>query len=265
MKFHSTPYGGVVLLATWAFAGVAFSAQAKPYRAPTSLPPSQSSTPNLGTTPRPAAGSQVLHSQGLMESASPPRTTVVLRFAVQSEAQANLSGLSSNACPRSDGIDRTDDVMREQRPLTVDPKLLDKIATVMQEKLSKTTTATLNTEPEDIPLGASVISGCITRAKAGNSAKRLVGLNYGASHLEAHIVVLSKARSGWLTEDSFDIRVKGGDLLPALGPIGLAAHAVEDTQQTLSADAKKMANRVLKRMAKDAKRAKQTRDAARFD
>ena len=168
--------------------------------------------------------------------------------------------LSSKACTRPDGVDQPADGASEQKPMTVDPKLLDKIAAVMQEKLAKKTVATLNTEPRDIPLGAYVISGCITRAKGGNSAKRLVGLNYGASHLEAHIVVLSKTENGWHTEDSFDIRVKGGDLLPALGPIGLAVHAVEDTQQSLSADAKKMASEVLKRMARVAKHEEQTKD-----
>jgi hypothetical protein len=48
-----------------------------------------------------------------------------------------------------------------------------------------------------------------------------------------HVVVLSRTKDGWDPKDTFDIQVKGGDILPPLGPIGLAAHAARDTRQTL--------------------------------
>ena len=49
------------------------------------------------------------------------------------------------------------------------------------------------------------------------------------------------------------MQVKGGDLLPPLGPAGLALHAVRDTRQSLSADAKKVADRIVKKLSKDMK------------
>ena len=51
--------------------------------------------------------------------------------------------------------------------------------------------------------------------------------------------------------DTFDIQVKGGNLLPPLGPAVLAVHALRDTHQGLSADAKKLADRILKRLSQD--------------
>lgn len=53
--------------------------------------------------------------------------------------------------------------------------------------------------------------------------------------------------------DAFDIEVKGGNLLPPVGPIGLALHAARDSHQTLSADARKVADRILKRLNRDRK------------
>lgn len=123
-------------------------------------------------------------------------------------------------------------------------------------------TVMVNPDPKDIPVAALVISGCITKANGGNSAERLIGLNLGASHLGVHVVVLSRTKDGWDPKDTFDIQVKGGDILPPLGPIGLGVHAARDTRQTLSADAKQLADKVLKQLAKDTKARKQ---AARAD
>jgi hypothetical protein len=76
-------------------------------------------------------------------------------------------------------------------------------------------------------------------------------MNIGASRIEAHVIVLSKTKAGFTTVDSFDIQVKGGDPLPPLGPVGLAIHAAREPGQTLSADAKKLADQLLKKLAKD--------------
>jgi hypothetical protein len=45
----------------------------------------------------------------------------------------------------------------------------------------------------------------------------------------------------------FDVSVKAGNLLPPLGPAGVVLHGVKETRQTLNADAKKLADQILKK------------------
>jgi hypothetical protein len=135
----------------------------------------------------------------------------------------------------------------------VDPKVLDAISDELLKKLSKKMSVIADPDQSAIPVGALVISGCITRAKGGNAATRLIGMNVGASHLNVHVVALSKTKDGWSPVDSFDIQVKGGDVLPPLGPAGMAVHVARDTQQSLSADAKKVADHILKKLSQDTK------------
>lgn len=135
----------------------------------------------------------------------------------------------------------------------MDPKILDEISGEMQKRLSKKMAVMVNPDPTAIPVGALVISGCITKANAGNAASRLIGMNVGASHLGVHVVALTRTKNGWSPMDTFDIQVKGGDVLPPLGPAGLAVHAAKDPQQTLSVDAKKLADHILKKLSQDMK------------
>jgi len=79
----------------------------------------------------------------------------------------------------------------------------------------------------------------------------MVGMNLGASRIGAHVVVLSKTEAGFNPVDSFDIQVKGADPLPPIGPIGLAIHAAKEPAQTLSADGKKLADQISKKLRKD--------------
>lgn len=254
MTLRSNAYRGTLLSLSIAFAGIAFFAHSGSLMAQTPAGLSQSNVPILSSGQQLSAGNiQNLHGRSLIGTPPALRPVVVLRFAVQSNPQASLRSPSNDACPRRNSGDHPKLDVPDRELLTVDPLLLDKLFTAMTEKLSKKTDVTLSAAPETIPLGALIISGCVTRAQAGNSAKRLVGLNYGASRLEAHIVVLSNDSTGLHSEDSFDVRVKGGDLLPPLGPIGLGVHAVQDTRQNLSADAKRMADKVVKRLAKDKK------------
>ena len=176
------------------------------------------------------------------------RTAVVLRFAVETQPVTDTALLSTKACPETDVVP-----LPGTPTTTVDPKILNNITAEMEKRLSKNMTVMVNPEPNAIPVGALVISGCITRANAGNAAARLVGMNVGASHLGVHIVALSRTDYGWAAVDIFDVKVKGGDLLPPIGPIGLAAHAAKDTRQGLSTEAKKLADHVVKKLAKDMK------------
>src|SRR5258707_3791685 len=95
----------------------------------------------------------------------------------------------------------------------------------------------LDADASTIPIGSLVISGCITRADAGNAAGRMVGMNLGTSYLAAHVRILSEMRSGLVGLDEFDVQAKGGKVLPPIGPIRLAAHAASERRETLSADA----------------------------
>lgn len=203
-------------------------------------------------------------SNPVSDSSSSPaalqRTAVVLRFAVQSQPLSDTPALSARACPQVPAAAPPSDAGSadaSQKPIKVDPAILDKITVEMRNKLSKKMTVLVNPDPQSIPLGAIVISGCITRANAGNSTERLLGMGLGSSHLNVHVVVLSRVKDGWNSVDTFDIRIKGGILLPPLGPVGLAVHVARDTQQTLSADAKKLADKILKRLATDMKAKKQ--------
>ena len=178
------------------------------------------------------------------------RTAVVLRFAVETQPVTDATVLSAKACLETERGMASPDTATN---IAVDPKILNNITEEMEKRLSKKMSVMVNPDPNVIPVGALVISGCITKANAGNSAARLVGMNLGASHLGVHIVALSRTDHGWAPTDTFDVKVKGGDLLPPLGPIGLAAHAAKDTRQGLSTEAKKLADQVVKKLAKDMK------------
>ncbi|WP_446743076.1 DUF4410 domain-containing protein [Silvibacterium acidisoli] len=192
-----------------------------------------------------SAGSSSTGSQQPADPLPPRKTAVILRFAVQSQPASDSSALSVLACPAPVATGEP------QKPITVDPKILDAISAEMQKKLSEKMTVMVNPEPTAIPEGAMVITGCITRSDAGNGAERLIGMGLGTSHLNVHVVALTRTRNGWSPYDTFDIQVKGGSLLPPLGPVGLAVHAARDTQQTLSADARKLADKILKQLKKD--------------
>jgi hypothetical protein len=76
-------------------------------------------------------------------------------------------------------------------------------------------------------------------------------MNVGASRLNVHVVALSRTKDGWSPVDTFDIQVKGGNILPPVGPAGLAVNAARDTRLGLSADAKKLAGRISKKLTQD--------------
>lgn len=93
-------------------------------------------------------------------------------------------------------------------------------------------------------------------------AGRMVGFNLGASRLNAHVVFLSKGETGFTPVTSFDLKVKGRILLPPLGPYGVAVHAVRQPRLTLSADARKLARQVAKRLQNDMQRQDRVAEAS---
>jgi hypothetical protein len=106
--------------------------------------------------------------------------------------------------------------------------------------------------PPAVPAeGSLVFTGCFTGADAGNAAKRLVGVGLGASNLSAHVRVFYVGASGSVPVDEFDLAVKGSNKLPPLGPAGLTFNTLSEKRETLQADAKRLADSILKKLKKD--------------
>lgn len=144
--------------------------------------------------------------------------------------------------------------------LSFDPETLGAISNELQKKLAKQKmTVMLNPDTSSIPVGGLIVSGCIVNAEKGNAAKRIIGLGWGASRLGAHVVLLSKTKTGFTTVDSFDLQVKGRSLTPPT-PVTVAAHAARSRTQTLSADGKKLADRIAKKLDGDMKQQKKVAD-----
>jgi Domain of unknown function (DUF4410) len=71
-------------------------------------------------------------------------------------------------------------------------KLIDTISAELQKRLAEKMDARIG-EPADQPAaGTLLLAGCLTTIDPGNAAKRMAGMNLGASHLAAHVVVQLK-------------------------------------------------------------------------
>lgn len=182
--------------------------------------PAQSAEQDNNKPPTSLAGAQDQPGNQSFVAGSTPRTAVVLRFAVESQPVTDTSALSARACSQTGGAAASAGTALPTANPTVDPKILDAISDELQKKLSKKMAVMVNPAPRDIPVGALVISGCITKANGGNATARLVGMDVGASHIGVHVVALSRTNDGWNPVDTFDLQVKGGDILPPLGPVG---------------------------------------------
>lgn len=187
-------------------------------------------------------------------SADQQPTAVVLKFAVQSQSMPGTAALSLQACPDNHdsesnaGASASAADAAKNNP-TIDPKLLDGISGALQLDLSeKQISVMVDPDPDTVPVGAQIISGCIVQAQKGSVGKRMVGFGWGASRIGAHVVVLSKTETGFAPVDSFDVQVKARNILPPIGAVGLAVHAAKAPTQTLSADAKELAGQIVKKL-----------------
>jgi hypothetical protein len=184
------------------------------------------------------------------------RTAVVFRFAVQSESAQDAPALSLQACAQDTGAAQQStpktagpDSAASSNAATVDPKVLDVLSNELQKGLSqKGMSVIVGPDPNTIPVGSLIITGCISNAKKGSAAGRMVGMGLGASQLGAHVLVLSKAETGFSPVSSRDLQVKGRTLLPPAGPAGVAVHAVREPLLTIPADAKKLAHQILEKI-----------------
>jgi hypothetical protein len=192
-------------------------------------------------------------------SASPSRqpTVAIFRFAVQSEA-TDTAPPSSRVCSRYTGDANARANSAAPDKLTVDPKVLDAISNELRQALSKKKmTVMAEPDPDAIPVGSYVVCGRIFKARKGSAAGRMFGLGLGASHLGAHIVLLSKTESGFAPIDSFDLKLKGRNLFPPGASTAVVQATIMEKRQNLQGLARKLAERVAKRLDGDLKQPRQ--------
>ncbi|MBV8857561.1 MAG: DUF4410 domain-containing protein [Acidobacteria bacterium] len=184
-------------------------------------------------------------------SASRQPTVAIFRFALQSET-TDVAAPSSQVCSQytSDANARAGSAAPDR--LTVEPKILDAISNELRQALSKKKVAVLlDPDPDAIPVGSTVVCGRIFKARKGSAAGRMFGLGLGASHLNAHIVLLSKTEGGFTPTDSFDLKLKGRNLFPPGASTAVVQATIMEKRQNLQGLARKLADKVAKRLDGD--------------
>jgi hypothetical protein len=173
-----------------------------------------------------------------------PKQALILPFAVANNAAAT-PGASGDACPKTPNPNNN---LADTNP----QKLIDAISAELQKKLAKKMETRIGQPADELATGTLVLAGCLTTIDPGNPAKRMAGMNLGASHLAAHVVVQLKTEDALVAVKEFDATAKGAMTLPPLGVVGVATHAAAERRETLNADAKRLADQILKTMSKKA-------------
>jgi Domain of unknown function (DUF4410) len=193
-----------------------------------------------------ALANVVAYSQAIAADAtaaqSKPKQALILPFAVANNAAAT-PGASGDACPKTPGNNLAD---------TNSQKLIDTISAKLQKKLAKKMDARIGQPGDELATGTLVLAGCLTTIDPGNAVKPMAGMNLGASHLAAHVVVQLKTEDALVAFKEFDATAKGSKALPPLSVVGVATHAAAERKETLNADAKRLADEILKTMSKKA-------------
>jgi hypothetical protein len=167
---------------------------------------------------------------------------LILPFAVASDAAAT-PGASGDACPKTPGNDIS---------ATNSQKLIDAVAAELQKQLMKKMETRIGQPGDPLVPGTLLLAGCLTTIDPGNPAKRMAGMNLGASELAAHVVVQLKTADALVAVKEFDATAKGAKKLPPLSVVGVATHAAAERKETLSADAKRLADEIVKTLSKPA-------------
>ncbi|HTZ60890.1 MAG TPA: DUF4410 domain-containing protein [Acidobacteriaceae bacterium] len=192
-----------------------------------------------------ALGGAVAYGQatasGAPSTQPKPTQALILPFAVANNATAT-PGPSGDACPKPP--DPNNDLAD-----TDTQKLIETISTELQKKLGKKMTARVGAPGDDTATGTLIVAGCLTTVDPGNAAKRMAGMNLGASHLGAHVVAKMKTADGLVLVKEFDATAKGSKVMPPIGPVGVATHAAAERRETLNADAKRLAGEIAKNLS----------------
>jgi hypothetical protein len=204
-----------------------------------------------------------IQQQPVSESSAPASqqpTVAIFKFTVQSETAT--AAPSSRPCSQYIADANARAGSNAQDKLTVDPKILDAISDELRQALSKKKMAVMaEPDPDAIPVGSSVVCGHIFKARKGSAAGRMVGLGFGASHLGAHVVLLSKTESGFTPIDSFDLKLKGRNLFPPGASTAVVQATIMEKRQNLQGLARKLADGVVKRLDDDLKQPRLTAKA----
>jgi hypothetical protein len=172
---------------------------------------------------------------------SKPKQALILPFAVANDAAAT-PGASGDACPKTP--DPKNDVA-DSNP----QKLIDTISAELQKKLAKKMDTRIGQPTDQLASGTLLLAGCLTTIDPGNAAKRMAGMNLGASRLAAHVVVQLKTADALVAVKEFDATTEGSMKLPPLGMVGVATHAAAEKRETLDADAKRLADEIFKTLS----------------
>jgi hypothetical protein len=182
-------------------------------------------------TDSPAPKSAVLYGfANITDSAALPEGPVKQTCSAYAISAASSSGKTTNPPTQEEAV-----------------QLAKGVAEELAKRLSKKMPVTVAKPGDTPPEGSLVITGCFVSADRGNAAARLIGLGLGASHLSAHVRLSYAGASTAKLIDEFDVSVKGSNKLPPAGPVGLGINAARETQATLQADARKLADNILKR------------------
>jgi hypothetical protein len=173
-----------------------------------------------------------------------PSQALVLPFAVANSSEAT-PGASGDACPK---MPDPNNHVTDTNPL----KLIETISEELQKKLAKKMDTRIGQPTDELEPGTLVLAGCLTTIDPGNTVKRMAGMDLGASHLAAHVVVQLKTEHALVVFKEFDASTKGSRTLPPIGVVGVATHAASERRETLSADAKRLADEILKTLSKKA-------------
>jgi hypothetical protein len=190
---------------------------------------------------------QSLSTQNGAASSKPSQAAIYTFAAATSPASVPVTP-SDIACPNS--ADRQLYVTANP----IDPGLAETINAELTRRLTKKMPVTIARGNDPITPGTLVFTGCLVTANGGNAAERLVGFDLGSSQLSAHVRVMLQTNTRLTPLQEFDVSVKAGNILPPLGAAGLFAHVVKERKQTLNADAKKLADQILKKFKENSKK-----------
>jgi len=184
------------------------------------------------------------------ESAVHQPAVAVFRFVGKYESVTDSTALSGQACAEYNGSAKSGTnisgtgAAAAQDNLTVGPEILDAITHELEQRVSKKKMSVMvDPDPKTVPDGTLLIGGCIFKVDKGGTIDNLFGFPVGESRLGAHIIFLSKGKTGVIPIDSFDLVVKG-----------MWIDGAEDPHENLSLDAGDLADKVVRKLGRDMKR-----------
>lgn len=196
--------------------------------------------------------STAIAEEGDSQGHPAPSTAVLYGFAGVSDLSHLAEGPVKDTCIHSAAPPAGTSANKTATPTEdEEAKLAAEMTKELARKLAKKMPVDVAPLDNASAEGSLVFTGCIVSAVPGNAAKRLVGMGLGASRLSAHVRVFYAGASGPTPVDEFDLSVKGRNVLPPLGPAGLAFNGVSERRETLRGDARRSADEILKKLKKD--------------